>query len=97
MRQHFQTGQIQARSLRRPHLLSKRRERIVTDGFHKLLDNPEIVETLLQRQTSAVPSPFKVSYKGRALRVIAATIHAKDGTPTGSAALLRDITPVTES
>ncbi len=79
------------------HLLSKRRERIVADGFHKLLDNPEIVETLLQRQTSAVPSPFKVSYKGRALRVIAATIHAKDGTPIGSAALLRDITPVTGS
>ena len=79
------------------HLLGKRRERIVTDGFHKLLDNPEIVETLLQRQTSAVPSPFKVSYKGRALRVIAATIHAKDGMPIGSAALLRDITPVTES
>ena len=96
MRQHFQTGQIQARSLRRPHLLGKRRERIVTDGFHKLLDNPEIVETLLQRQTSA-PSPFKISYKGRALRVIAATIHSKDGTPIGSAALLRDITPVRES
>ena len=79
------------------YLLGKRRERIVKDGFQMLLDNPEIVETLLQRQTSEVPSPFKVSYKGRALRVIAATIHAKDGTPTGSAALLRDITPVMES
>lgn len=79
------------------HLLGKRRERIMADGFHKLLDNPEIVETLLQRQTSATPSPFKVSYKGRALRIIAATIHTKDGTPTGSAALLRDITPVTEN
>lgn len=79
------------------HLLGKRRERIMADGFHKLLDNPEIVETLLQRQTSAAPSPFKVSYKGHALRIIAATIHAKDGTPIGSAALLRDITPVTEN
>lgn len=91
------TGRIVLVNEAAVQLLGKRRERIVTDGFHKLLDNPEIVETLLQRQTSAVPSPFKVSYKGRALRVIAATIHAKDGTPIGSAALLRDITPVTES
>lgn len=79
------------------NLLGKRRERIVNDGFQKLLDNPEIVNALLQRQINEVPSPFKVSYKGRALRVIAATIHAKDGSPTGSAALLRDITPVMES
>ena len=75
------------------HLLGKRRERIVADGFQKLLDKPEIVEALLQRQSSAAPSPFKVSYKGRALRVIAATIHGKEGAPIGSAALLRDITP----
>ncbi len=78
------------------HLLGKRRQRIEADGFKKLLDNPEIVDTLLQRQTSAVPSPFKVSYKGRVLRVIAATIHGKQGTTIGSAALLRDITPVHE-
>lgn len=75
-------------------LLGKRRERIVSDGFHKLLDKPEIVDELLRRQTSASPKPFKVSYKGRALRVIAATIHSQAGAPIGSAALLRDITPV---
>lgn len=77
-------------------LLGKRRERIVQDGFVRLLDNPEIVKTLLQRQTGPSPVPFKVSYKGLALRVIAATIHAKDGSPIGSAALLRDITPAGE-
>lgn len=76
------------------HLLGKRRERIVSDGFHKLLDKPEIVDELLRRQTSDSPQPFKVSYKGRALRVIAATIHSQAGAPIGSAALLRDITAV---
>ncbi len=77
-------------------LLGKRRERILQDGFLKLLDDPEIVETLLERQTSPSPTPFKVSYKGRTLRVIAASIQAQDGSPIGSAALLRDITPVAE-
>lgn len=91
------TGQIVLVNDAAVHLLGKRRERIVADGFQKLLDNPEIVDTLLQCQTSAAPSPFKVSYKGRALRVIAATIHSKEGTPIGSAALLRDITPVQKS
>ena len=78
-------------------LLGKRRERIMDDGFQKLLGSPEIVAELLKRQTSAVPSPFKVSYKGRALRVIAATINSREGVPIGSAALLRDITPAAES
>lgn len=91
------TGQIVLVNDAAVELLGKRRERIIEDGFKKLLDNPEIVETLLQRQTSVAPRPFKISYKGRVLRVIAATIRAKDGTPTGSAALLRDITSVQEA
>lgn len=78
-------------------LLGKRRERIIEEGFTRLLDNSAIVETLLARQTSGqAPTPYKVGYKGRTLRVSAATIHAKDGRAIGSAALLRDITPATE-
>ena len=73
-------------------LLGKRRERIIEDGFLKLLDDPKIVSDLLARQTET-PVPYKVGYKGRTLRVTAATIHAKNGERIGSAALLRDITP----
>lgn len=78
-------------------LLGKRRERIASDGFRRLLDRPEIVDALLERQSSDAPSPFKVSYKGRALRVIAARIRSKDGALIGAAALLRDITPAHEA
>lgn len=74
-------------------LLGKRRERIVEDGFMKLLDNSEVVKTLLERQTGPMPTPYKIAYKGRTLRVTAATIRAQDGHTIGSAALLRDITP----
>ena len=74
-------------------LLGKRRERIIEDGFLKLLDDPKIISDLLARQTEA-PVPYKVGYKGRTLRVTAATIHAKNGERIGSAALLRDITPL---
>lgn len=90
------TGQVVLVNDAAVQLLGKRRERIIAEGFQKLLDNPEIVDALLQRQTNPVPSPYKVSYKGRALRVIAATIYGKEGTTIGSAALLRDITPVGE-
>jgi PAS domain S-box-containing protein len=74
-------------------LLGKRRERIVHDGFAKLLDQPVVVEALLQRQSGPAPTPYKVSYRGRALRVIAATVRSKNGRPIGSAALLRDLSP----
>ncbi len=73
-------------------LLGKRRERIIEEGFLKLLDDPKIVGDLLARQTE-VPVPYKVGYKGRTLRVTAATIYAQNGERIGSAALLRDITP----
>jgi PAS domain S-box-containing protein len=74
-------------------LLGKRRERIVQEGFVRLLDDPQVVQTLLERQKGDAPDPYKVSYKGRALRVIAARIRGADGAPIGSAALLREITP----
>lgn len=74
-------------------LLGKRRERIIEDGFHNLLDDPKIVTDLLARQ-GETPAPYKVGYKGRTLRVTAATIHSKKAERLGSAALLRDITPV---
>ena len=74
-------------------LLGKRRERIVQDGFLRLLDNEDIVATLLERHEGADPAPYKVSYKGRALRMVAATIRGPDGGPIGSAAIFRDITP----
>lgn len=74
-------------------MLGKRRERIIEEGFLKLLDEPKIINDLLARQTQ-FPVPYKVSYKGRLLRVTAATIQSKEGHRIGSAALLRDITPV---
>lgn len=74
-------------------MLGKRRERIVQDGFLRLLDNEDIVATLLERQKGVEPAPFKVSYKGRALRMVAATIRGPEGAPIGSAAIFRDITP----
>lgn len=73
-------------------LLGKRRERIVEEGFLRLLEDPKIIADLLARQ-SEPPVPYKVGYKGRTLRVIAASIRSKEGQPIGSAALLRDITP----
>lgn len=73
-------------------LLGKRRERIIEEGFLKLLDDSKIMSDLLVRQTEA-PVPYKVGYKGRTLRVTAATIYSKNGERIGSAALLRDITP----
>jgi PAS domain S-box-containing protein len=73
-------------------LLGKRRERIVEDGFLRLLDEPKIMGELLARQ-SEPPVPYRIGYKARTLRVTAATIRSRDGQSIGSAALLRDITP----
>ncbi len=71
-------------------LLSKNSQQIVKEGFLNILDDPEYLMSYIKN--NGLDHPDELVYKGQVLSVHAARIFAADGTPIGSAALLRDIT-----
>lgn len=71
-------------------LLDKTVDRIVIEGIFNLLDDPSTMRHWLAQEGRR--SPAVVAYKDRVLHVFASTIHNAEGSVTGSAALLRDIT-----
>ncbi|MEO5334318.1 MAG: diguanylate cyclase [Magnetococcus sp. YQC-5] len=71
-------------------LLVKTAQQIVKEGFLHILDDPDYILSYINNQGHNHPD--EVVYKGQVLSVHAARILAPDGTPIGSAALIRDIT-----
>lgn len=72
-------------------LLGKSMPQVVSEGFLNLIDDPEGLRTLLERDTGIKESET-IHYKGRVLSIYAATIRTHQGGTVGSAALVRDIT-----
>lgn len=72
-------------------LLGKDVERISADGILNLIDEPERLQAMLD-DADASKEPTLIEYKGRWLLTSANTIRDNDGSPIGSAALLRDVT-----
>ncbi|MBI4967953.1 MAG: diguanylate cyclase [Rhodospirillales bacterium] len=70
-------------------LLGKSAERIIADGFDRLIDDPETMAAWLVEGRG---HPHTIEHNGRVLDVEVATIAGPDGAPVGSTALLRDIT-----
>ncbi|MBF0438879.1 MAG: diguanylate cyclase [Magnetococcales bacterium] len=71
-------------------LLGKTAQQIVAEGFLHILDDPEYISSYINHHGHNHPE--ELVYKGQVLSVHAARILAPDGTPIGSAALIRDIT-----
>ena len=71
-------------------LLGKTEEKIVEDGFLKLIDDPDYVSQFLER--SGFDMPETVVYNNKVLNFFAASIQDKKGEIVGSAALIRDVT-----
>jgi diguanylate cyclase (GGDEF)-like protein/PAS domain S-box-containing protein len=71
-------------------LLGKDVSRIVSEGFDRLLDDPQTLAHL--RDKDGGNRPLVVEYNGHVLNVFASTIRGSDGHVVGSAALLRDVT-----
>ena len=72
-------------------LLGKSQERIVTDGFLQLLDDPALMTQWLS-DPGEKSGPYTVVYKDHVLSVHASRIMNALGKLVGSAALLRDVT-----
>lgn len=72
-------------------LLGKDVERISADGILNLIDEPDRFQAMLD-DADASKEPTLIEYKGRWLLTSANTIRDNDGSPIGSAALLRDVT-----
>ena len=73
------------------NLLDKNVERISAEGILNLLDQPARIQSMLE-DGDALKEPTLFEYKGHWLLTSATTIRDKDGSPIGSAALLRDVT-----
>lgn len=71
-------------------LLGKTQDKIVQEGFLRLLDDPDYMLRFLER--SGTDMPETLVYNSRALNFYASTINTDDGEVIGSAALLRDVT-----
>ncbi len=72
-------------------LLGKSMTQVVGEGFYSLIDDPDGLRTLLERDAEIKESET-IHYKGRVLSIYAATIRTHQGGVVGSAALIRDIT-----
>jgi diguanylate cyclase (GGDEF)-like protein/PAS domain S-box-containing protein len=72
-------------------LLGKSMHQVVSEGFLNLIDDPEGLRTLLERDAEIKESET-IHFKGRVLSIYAATIRTHLGGTVGSAALIRDIT-----
>jgi diguanylate cyclase (GGDEF)-like protein len=72
-------------------LLEKDVARISAEGILNLLDEPASFQAMLD-DGDASKEPQLFEYKGHWLLTSATTIRDKEGTPIGSAALLRDVT-----
>jgi diguanylate cyclase (GGDEF)-like protein/PAS domain S-box-containing protein len=72
-------------------LLGKSLRQVVNEGFENLIDDPQGLQTLLERDPQ-IKEPETIRYNNLVLSVYAATIRTHDGKVIGSAALLRDIT-----
>ncbi|HEY5719240.1 MAG TPA: diguanylate cyclase, partial [Gammaproteobacteria bacterium] len=72
-------------------LLGKTMRQVVQQGFLSLIDDPEGLRTLLERDPQ-IKEPETINLNNLVLSVYAATIRTNDGKVIGSAALLRDIT-----
>jgi diguanylate cyclase (GGDEF)-like protein/PAS domain S-box-containing protein len=72
-------------------LLGKSMTQVVGEGFYSLIDDPNGLRTLLERDTE-IKEPETIHFKGRVLSIYAATIRTHQGGVVGSAALIRDIT-----
>lgn len=71
-------------------LLKKTAEEIVMGGFLNLVDDPDYLQTFMERQ--GIGMPETLVYKDRVLHFYAATIKNEEGQNIGSAALIRDVT-----
>ncbi|MBF0157521.1 MAG: diguanylate cyclase [Magnetococcales bacterium] len=71
-------------------LLGKEERKIVEEGFSRILDDPDFVESYLK--AAGADMPEVVVYNQRVLNFHAATIRSASGRSIGSAALFRDIT-----
>jgi len=72
-------------------LLGKSMTQVVSEGFFSLIDDPDGLRTLLERDAEIKESET-IHFKGRVLSIYAATIRTHQGAVVGSAALIRDIT-----
>lgn len=72
-------------------LLGKPAERIRSEGFNMLFDDPALMARLIVGQGTEGHSEL-VPCRGRSLLVTAAEIDDEDGQPIGSAAQIRDVT-----
>lgn len=71
-------------------LLDKPTDKIISDGFMRIVDDPETVMRWLDREDHSTAEIY--AYKQHIFSVYAARIHNDKGQMVGSAALLRDIT-----
>ncbi|MDX1593057.1 MAG: diguanylate cyclase [Gammaproteobacteria bacterium] len=72
-------------------LVGKSIRQVAAEGFLNLIDDPEGLRNLLERDPQ-IKEPETVHFGNRVLSVYAATIRTPQGGVVGSAALLRDIT-----
>ncbi len=70
-------------------VLGKSVAQIHQDGFEQIVDDPEVIHSLLSGEPEQ--GVLEIDYCGRRLAVSAATICDGDGAIIGSAALIRDI------
>ena len=85
------TGRVVLMNPSAETLLGKSMKRVVEEGFQSLIDDPEGLRTLLERDPQ-IKEPETVHYNGRVLSIYAATIRTHQDSVVGSAALIRDIT-----
>ncbi len=72
-------------------LVGKTMRQVVGEGFLNLLDDPEGLKNLLDRDPE-IKEPETLHYNQRVLSIYAASIRTPQGGMVGSAALIRDIT-----
>jgi len=85
------TGRVVLMNPSAETLLGKSMKQVVEEGFQSLIDDPEGLRTLLERDPQ-IKEPETVHYNGRVLSIYAATIRTHQDSVVGSAALIRDIT-----
>lgn len=84
------TGEVVLVNPAAERLLGKSAERIQREGFLKVVDDPEFVARFMADE--GVDMPETLVYNQHVLQFYASTIHDRNGSTMGSAALLRDIT-----